>query len=315
MVDKSSRILLAVDTSNFAYTCLYSAVNKWESEHSDEASVVLKETWETDQENPPELLNYDTFRRSLSLVVQDKLSYLNTIVQTKHPDEVSTASGIDVILALDDTLDNSFRKKLYPEYKSQRKMSKVRFKISTVKNYILDVILKELNVETTLGYKIVKVVGCECDDIIATLMINHPEYMCRIIISSDRDFLQLDNVSQYNMWGEKIERTIKDVSETPLTRSDFLLWKIVRGDTSDNIKNVFPRVGDKKSYVLVQDRDMLKQKLSESNDAVERFKLNKQLIDFRNIPEDIRDKALAVIDEKLKESVDSDFNVDNCMII
>jgi 5'-3' exonuclease len=87
---------------------------------------------------------------------------------------------------------------------------------------------------------------------VAILMKKYDDHMCRILISSDKDFLQLDNIHQYDWWGNKIERKIKNHEDFEMNSKEFLLWKILRGDISDNIKNVFPKYGDVKSYKLVK---------------------------------------------------------------
>jgi 5'-3' exonuclease len=145
-------------------------------------------------------------------------------------------------------------------------------------------------------------------------MKKYNDYMTRIIISADKDFLQLKDVVQYDCWGKKIEISINGVDDE-INRKDYLLWKIIRGDLSDNIKNVFPKYGDIKSWKLVKDRDLLKRMLTESNDSVERFKRNSQLIDFRHIPEDYTNKILEIVDNKLQEiNKSDDFSLEDCLV-
>lgn len=315
--DRSSSILVVVDASNFEYMCIFSAAARWEKLHSDESKLVLKETvWKTDQDNLPELLNYDSFRRVLKFVVQDKLEQLRSIISNNHQGDIDCATDVDVFFALDGELEKNFRKRLYPEYKAQRDLARQRFSIKNLKPYIQDVLFKELGLETALGYRIVKVDGCESDDIIATIFKNYTGYMKRILFSSDKDFLQLKDVIQYDCWGKRVERTIRDVVDEPVGRNDFLLWKIIRGDQSDNIKNVFPKYGDKKSWELVNDRKKLRQMLSENNSAFERFKLNSTLIDFDNIPKDYTKRIMKVVDEKLSEkSFSGEFSLEECMVV
>ena len=165
-----------------------------------------------------------------------------------------------------------------------------------------------------MGDKIIKVENCESDDIIATIMRKYTDYMTRIIISADRDFLQLKDVFQYDCWGKKIEISINGVDDK-IDRKDYLLWKIIRGDLSDNIKNVFPKYGDIKSWKLVKDRELLKRMLTESNDSVERFKRNSQLIDFRHIPEDYTNKILEIFENKMSEVRNLDeFSLEDCLV-
>lgn len=314
--DRSQKILVAVDASNFEYVCIFAAASKWERTYPDEAAATLPENvWKADQDDLPELLNIDSFRRTLKFTVQDKLEKIREIITQNHMDEVDMAKDMDVFFAVDGDLSKNFRKQLYPAYKAQRANQRQRFSLKNMRPYIQDVLFKELGLESVFGYKIVSAEGCESDDVIATLMTQYPGYMKRILFSSDHDFLQLKDVVQYDCWGKKLERTIKDVTEGEVTRSEFLKWKIIRGDISDNIKNVFPKYGDKKSWDLVQDEPRLKQMLRESNDAMERFKLNSILIDFRRIPKEYTERMMKVIDAKLAEKKPGDFLLDDCMIV
>lgn len=314
-MDRSSKILVAVDTSNFEYVCIFAAASRWEKLHSDEANGVLNYPGKTDQDNLPELLNFSSFRRILKFVVQEKLEFIRSIISLNHQSEIDCATDIDFIFAIDGNITQNFRKLIYPEYKAQRDLTKKRFNIKNLKSYIHDVIFSELGLETSMGYKMIKVENCESDDIIATVMKKYTDYMTRIIISADKDFLQLKDVVQYDCWGKKVEISINGVDDE-IDRKDYLLWKIIRGDLSDNIKNVFPKYGDIKSWKLVKDRDLLKRMLTESNDSVERFKRNSQLIDFRHIPEDYTNKILEIFENKMSEVRNLDeFSLEDCMII
>lgn len=315
--NRSSKVLVVVDASNFEYMCIFASASKWEKSHSDEASLVLKESvWKTDQDNLPELLNFDSYRKVLRYTVQEKLEQIRSIISKNHQGEIDCATGVDVLFAIDGKLEKNFRKKLYPAYKAQREKTRERFNTKNIKPYIQDVVFKELGVENALGYKTIRVEGCESDDIIATVFKNMTGYMTRILFSSDRDFLQIPDVIQYDCWGRKVERRIPNVTEEPVKRSDFLLWKIIRGDQSDNIKNVFPKYGDKKSWTLVEDRDKLREMLRASNDASERFKLNSILIDFRHIPKNYEKRIMEEVEKKMGENSHSDdFTLEGCMVL
>lgn len=301
--DRSTRILVAMDTSNFEYMCIFVAQKRWEKYHSNEAATVLAEDhWHTDQDNLPDLLNFDSFKKTLRMVVQDKLNSFKSYLKQNHEYELESASGIDVVFVLDDTLSNNFRKSLFPEYKAQRKVQGQRFDVGKAKAYIHNVIFKELGLEDIMGYKIVKVPGCESDDVIAVMMETYKDYMLRVIISSDRDYLQLDDVVQYDQWGNKITRTLDEsVTTEVLSKNDYLLFKIIFGDTSDNIPHVFEKCGKVKSYRLVKDKERLRTLLKEDNNAAERFRLNMSLIDFRYIPEENRQAIRDIVGKRLDE--------------
>lgn len=313
---RENRILVAMDVSNFEYVTINAAFNKWRELYPEDSNHILPPK-ETDQNNLPNILNIGSFRKVLSMTTQQKLESLNWIIKNNHQNEIDISEGIDIVCTEDSHINNNFRKQKYPEYKAQRKLVPKSYNVSIIKEYIQDVLFKELEVEEKLGFRIVKVDGCESDDIIAILMKKYDDYMCRILISSDKDFLQLDNIHQYDWWGNKIERKIKNHEDFEMNSKEFLLWKILRGDISDNIKNVFPKYGDVKSYKLVKNKVLLKQMLCESQEAINRYKLNKFLIDFRSIPIDIEEKISKILDEKMciisKNEIVEKFNLESCI--
>lgn len=318
MIDLKNRVLLVIDVSNIEYSAMYSAVKYWVKNHRAESLGVIKPVSETDQSNLPNLLNYESFRRELREAVQRKLSYIIWVAKTHHQNEIDTADDIDVIMTEDDRIANNFRRKAYPEYKMNRRAVKQIYDIFAIKDYIRNVIFPELDIEKKYGYKMIRVEDCESDDIVAVLMKRFPDYMCRILISSDRDFLQLENVYQYSLEGKRIKRlAFKDgLIEDELSPNDYLLWKILRGDVSDNIKGVFPKYGEKKCYKLIKNKGRIKEMLKEDVSAINRFKLNKLLIDFESIPKETEEKIYSKIYEKLSEIKEpvNEITAENCLI-
>ena len=317
--ENTNRVLIAVDASNFEYVALNSAAYKWYGDHKNDDAANVRAPSKTDQDNLPNILVFDSYRRILHREILSRLEYVSTIARNFHQNEIDNADGIDIIFAEDSHVSGNFRRRLYPQYKAQRRLVKQSYNVPVIKEYIQDVLFKELDIENSFGYKTLKIEGCECDDIIAVLMRNHSNYACRIVISSDRDFLQLEGVHQYDMWGREVKFKIAHHEDLSLTPMEFLYWKIVRGDVSDNIKNVFAKVGDVKSYNLVKDKATLKKMLTENQEAADRFLLNKKLIDFREIPKEMEEKILKAIEEKLgtpsqKEEVEK-FSVESCLSI
>ena len=321
--EKLNRVLVAMDVSNFIYFVIFLAEKRWGSECRSEWESALGDGVDRDPDNPPDLLNFDSFRVILRNMVQKRLEAINWIVRNAHQEEVDASDGIDIVLSEDSSLDGSFRKRLYPEYKANRKLQLHKYNIPSLKRYVQNVIFKELEIEEKYGYRIVKVDGCESDDIIAVLMRRFDNYMLRVILSSDRDFLQLDGVYQYTMSGMPVHRKISNGAsggdDRHMTPGEFLLWKIIRGDVSDNIKNVFSKYGDVKSYRLVKDKDTLRKMLSESQESYNRFILNRKLIDFREIPKELEEKVYDVLKERLAKRTHADdveeFSMNSCMEI
>lgn len=295
MSAQEGKILVVCDLSNFCYASIFSAVAKWQ-EKSDYASI-LKPAEETDQDDLPNLIAYPDFKKILHKNVQSRLETLDWIVRSNHQDAIDAAPGLDFVFTVDDKLSDNFRKLKVPSYKAQRKLVKRQYDVYAIKNYIQDVILPELDLENS-GYAMVKVDGCESDDIIAVMMERLKGYSLRILISSDHDFLQLKDVVQYDLGGKPVKRVVRG-DDQELNETDFLLWKIIRGDISDNIPSCFERYGDKKSLGLVRDRTKLRKMLKESADARRQFETNKFLIDFRSIPVDLADKIYAEVQKKL----------------
>lgn len=210
-------------------------------------------------------------------------------------DEIDSMDKIDIIFANDRPVSHNFRKQLYPEYKLQRQLAPKSFNIYNIRNYVVNVLFKELELEEKYGYRFIEVDGAEGDDVIATIMNKcSDDYAFKILFASDRDFVQLENVHQINLFGKEV---LCEVGNEPVTRQEYLLTKILVGDTSDNIKQVFPRVGPKRALALVRDKEALKKKLNENQDAAKQYQLNKKLISFSEIPDELTQKIIEKFNE------------------
>jgi len=128
----------------------------------------------------------------------------------------------------------------------------------------------------------------EADDCIA-ITVKHllKEYpSCNIyIITSDKDYLQLaqERVHLFNL-------AFKDLTEQKSCTGDAncdLFCKIVTGDVSDNIPSVFPKCGPKTALKYFENRDLFEKKLLESSAFQLQYELNRKIIDFNYIPENL----------------------------
>lgn len=135
--------------------------------------------------------------------------------------------------------------------------------------------------------------ACEADDIIATIMLEDSNLnKNRLLIASDHDYLQLDNVKQITLEGKEvvIEQPYPELIK--VTPELYLLSKIITGDVSDNITQVFNRVGYKtacKRYLA--NLEVLQESLEHDKVAFDKFKRNSKLIDFKRIPTTIKELA------------------------
>ena len=97
----------------------------------------------------------------------------------------------------------------------------------------------------------------ECDDVLAALAtVTHKDDDC-IVVSSDSDFYQLlqthECLALYNPIRKKF---------VPVPQCDYVSWKALRGDSSDNIEG-FRGIGDKRAALLLEDKEAFEQFLDD----------------------------------------------------
>lgn len=132
---------------------------------------------------------------------------------------------------------------------------------------------------------VVKHPDYECDDTIHNLIKMQSSDTECVVASNDSDFTQLlneyDNVQVYNPM-------LKSYVEKP--DFDYVVWKSLRGDGSDNIKGI-PGVGDKTAIKIINDPDKL-MKLFENAENKKQFNENYSLIKFIDFVGDEYEKLI-----------------------
>ena len=191
---------------------------------------------------------------------------------------------------------NFWRKDFFPFYKGNRK--KVREDSGYDWNLIFNTITQtKEDLRNYFPWKIIEVDRTEADDIIGTLVKNFSKDEKTLIVSSDKDFKQLQrypNVTQYSPILKKFL-----VTDEPYK---YIREHIIRGDRGDGIPNVLSEddvfVNDKRQ------RPLSKKKLSEWLDInrkpedfcdvnmLERYRRNERLVDLTFVPEDIQEEIL-----------------------
>ena len=298
MEDKmQKKFLVVIDGSYFEYVNLFASVKTFTEKYPEDASYWIKPADECDQKNLPNILHCDTYKKCLKQQVMWKLENVEDIVKSNFQAEVDECDEIDIVFAMDDKLSHSFRKTLYPEYKAHRALVKRQFQLQPIKDYIVDVIFKELDVEHEHGYHLVKVEGAEGDDVIATTIMRlRDNYVGMVLIASDHDFLQIDGLREFDLFGKEAKR---DLGGEIVSAKDYLVGKILMGDRSDNIQQVFLRCGPKTALKWTKDKDALKKTLKEDHSLAARYLLNKKMIDFNSIPQELSDKILESVNASL----------------
>ena len=204
----------------------------------------------------------------------------------------------EVVLCCDNR--KYWRKEFFPHYKAGRK--KTREKSVFDWHMIFDLLGKfKKELKDNFPYKVIDVDGAEADDIIGTLTPMFAPHEKILILSSDGDFLQLQqygkNVKQYNPAQKKFLK-----SEHPLIE---LKEKIIRGDKGDGIPNIFSPgdcfVRDLRQKPIT--KGVLDKFLTEDSEkwtddlALIGFSRNRTLIDLKCIPEEIKTKIINTYEE------------------
>lgn len=156
-------------------------------------------------------------------------------------------------------------------------------------NSTIDIICDSLKENS--DFYVVKVDKAEADDIIAVLAKRYKDYESIWIGSSDKDFIQLQEHDRVEIF-DPLKNCFKP-------EQDIALYKKIHniiGDTSDNILAIKPRVGDKTAIKMIKDLPNL---LATDPLMKEKYKFNRNLIDFDYIPVYIED---AILNEFAKQS-------------
>ena len=197
-----------------------------------------------------------------------------------------------------------WRRDYFPHYKANRKKDRAS------SGYDWNFIFESLNsvrdeIKTHFPYKVLEIYGAEADDIIATLVKSSDGDAPNLIVSSDKDFIQLHgyNVKQYS-----------PVSKKLLNGSDpvgYLREHIFKGDRSDGVPNVLSAddtfVAEKRQKPMRKTTLATLTEAMNTSDAIDlhnlakcprvswirNYQRNETLIDLNKIPTDIQNLILA----------------------
>lgn len=191
---------------------------------------------------------------------------------------------------------NTWRKGFFPEYKAHRKKKRAETDSTMDWNEvfrILNLVREEL--KDNFPYKVVHMEGAEADDIIGALVQNTQEFGNHepvMIISSDKDFIQLHKYSNVKQFSPIQKKAVSD--KNPRT---YCFEHICRGDKGDGIPNILspdnsfvdeirqsPMTQKKIAYWL-ENSDKLQEVMT--TEEFRNYQRNKKLIDLEEIPVDL----------------------------
>lgn len=193
------------------------------------------------------------------------------------------------------------------EYKANRIISEDDPKYNEVQKFYAQ---KDVIIDLLTKYFPVSVVRhptSECDDTIYNLINRSTTAVPWTVVSSDTDFIQiLQEFHHVQLWNP-----VKKVFVKAPEAYDYITWKALRGDPTDNIPGI-PGVGDKTAEKLVSNPESLEKFLSISKNA-EIFTRNYELVKFMSWTDEDRCKMTSSVPSKSWDAVrdvfrDYDFN-------
>ncbi len=208
----------------------------------------------------------------------------------------------EIVIACDNK--NYWRRQLFPYYKANRKKNQDKSELDWKAIFeTLSKIREEL--KAFFGYRVIDVESAEADDIIGTLCaefgteLNTGEKI--LILSGDKDFIQLHTFANVNQYDPVRKKAIKH--ENPEL---YLKHHIMKGDAGDGVPNILSAdncfvVGDRQKPLTQKKIDHF-MGLDLPNDLVtdvaRNYSRNEQLIDLRHTPLEIKTKILQQYNEQ-----------------
>jgi hypothetical protein len=209
----------------------------------------------------------------------------------------------ELVIACDNT--NYWRKQLFPYYKANRKKSRENSDMDWKAVFeCLNKIRAEL--KEYFPYRVIDIESAEADDVIATLVNDVITSDGFLILSGDKDFIQLhtyDNVKQYD--------PVRKKWITHDNPSRYLQEHILKGDSGDGVPNV---LSSDNCFVIGERQKPLTQKKIDAfiefgTESVARnYARNKQLIDLSMIPENVSAKILESYNSQQDKGREKIFN-------
>jgi hypothetical protein len=214
----------------------------------------------------------------------------------------------EMVIACDNT--NYWRKQLFPYYKANRKKNQEKSELNWKSIFeCLNKIRQEL--KDYFPYRVIDIESAEADDIIATLIKTLSGEEKILILSGDKDFIQLHvypNVKQYDPVRKKWIS-----NENP---DRYLEEHILKGDSGDGIPNVLSPdncfvVGERQKPLTTKKIDALIELglLGKYDHPLARnYMRNKHLIDLSMVPKAIEAAIIGSYASQEHKTRDKMFN-------
>ena len=215
---------------------------------------------------------------------------LNTI--RTYVKKFKESHGPEVVIACDNR--HYWRRDIFPFYKASRK--KNREASGHDWSSIFDCLGKiKQELKDYSPYKVIDVDTCEADDIIATLTLKFSATEKIMILSSDKDFAQLQRFPNVEQYSPILKKQIKE--PLPLLQ---LKQLIIRGDKGDGIPNIlsaddcFVTATRQKPITEAKIITWLNQEPKDfcNDEMLRNYSRNETLIDLTKIPQNLSEQIL-----------------------
>jgi DNA polymerase-1 len=155
-----------------------------------------------------------------------------------------------IVMARDLSRERTFRRKLFADYKAQRK---------PMDDDVLQQMRYIQQISALIGYPIISNETYEADDIMGMLSrMGNDNGIDVILVSTDRDLYQLvnDHTVIYNSRNSDIIDRVYIYEKYQLTPEQWIELKMLQGDRSDNIPGV-PGIGETTALLLMQEYESI----------------------------------------------------------
>ena len=182
---------------------------------------------------------------------------------------------------------NSWRREHFPQYKAGRKTTRDSSPLNWSQIFdCFNTIKTEL--KTIFPYKFIQVDKAEADDIIGLLSRTESRNEKVMIISSDKDFIQLHQYENVYKWSPVTKKLVNGIEP-----HGYLFEHILRGDKSDGIPNVLSK--DNSIVDGVRQKPITKKYVENfvmhnaelsgrTDEEIRNFHRNQKLIDLNETP-------------------------------
>lgn len=221
----------------------------------------------------------------------------------------------EMVIACDNT--NYWRKQLFPYYKANRKKNQEKSELDWKAIFeCLNKVRAEL--KEYFPYRVIDIESAEADDIIATLVKEMSDVEDILILSGDKDFIQL-HTNSIDLHTYQIVKQYDPVRKKWITHDNptrYLQEHILKGDSGDGVPNVLSPdncfvVGERQKPLTQKRIDSIIQSGVNGNydDAIFRnYMRNKHLIDLSMIPAEVKKKVLESYEAQADKNRDKMFN-------